>query len=103
MTRSQYIAMVEGDTRRERRDNHERTACWKEILLDIAVNHLQGADVWVEMWPPSLRQILKSRYENSSKYTNALTNLSVKRLIHFRKALKDVSKTLAEAVSEFWA
>ena len=56
-----------------------------EIILDIAATHPQGADVWVGMWPPPLRQTLKSRYDNSSNYTNALTNLSEKRLVFFRK------------------
>ena len=70
------------------------------IILDITVTHLQGADIWVGMWPPSFRQILKSRFGNSSNYLNALTNLSEKRLIFLRKAAKEVSKTLAEADSE---
>ena len=67
-TRSQYTAMAEGDIRRERKDNHENSACWMEVILDIVVTHPHGADVWVGMWPPSLRQTLKSRFENSSNY-----------------------------------
>ena len=73
-TRSQYTALVEGDIGRERRDKHERTARWMEIILDIAATHPQGADVWVGMWPPYLRQTLKSRFENSSNYAITLTN-----------------------------
>ena len=48
-------------------------------------------------------QTLKSRFENSSNYANTLTNLTEKRLVFLRKALKEVSKTLAEAVSELWS
>ena len=59
-----------------------------EIILDP-----QGADVWVGMWPPFLRQTLKSRFENSSNYANTITNLTKKRLVFLRKALKEVSKT----------
>ena len=101
-TRSQYISLVKGDIRRERRDKHEKTARWMEIILDIAATHPQGADIWVGMWPPSLRQVLKLRFESSSNYANTLTNMSEKTLVFLRKALKDVSKTLAEAVSELW-
>ena len=72
-----------------------------EIALDIAVTHSQGADVWVRMWTPMIRQLLKARLENSSSNsTNALTNLFEKALVFYRRALKDPSKTLAEAVSE---
>ena len=98
--------MVEGYIRRDRRDNkhdtYGMTAEWMEIILDITVTHPQGADVWVGMLPQSLRQLLKTRFENSSNYANALTNLTEKRLIFFRKALKEVSKTQVEAVSEIW-
>ena len=59
-----------------------------EIILDITAT--------------TLRQTLKSRFENSSIYSNALTNLPEKRLVFLKKALKGVSKTLAEAVSELW-
>ena len=62
----------------------------------------QGAGVWVGMWPPSLRQTLKSLFENIKNYANALTNETEKKLILFRKALKEVSKALAEAVLELW-
>ena len=54
------------------------------------------------MWPPTLIQTLKSRFEISSNCSNALTILSDKRLVFPRKALKEVSKTLAEAVLELW-
>ena len=91
-TRSQYIAMVEGDIRREKGDTHEKTARWMEIILDIAAAHSQRAGEWIGMWPPSLRQTLKSRLENSSNYANVLTNLSE----------IEVSKTLAGPVSELW-
>ena len=63
-----------------------------EIILEIAAIHPQGSDVWVEMWPPSLRQTLKSGYEISSNYANELINLSEKRLVFFRKALKEGSR-----------
>ena len=68
--------------------------------VDIAAIHIQGADAWVGMWPPSLRQTQKSRFENNNSYANALTNLSEKSLVFYRKALKEVFKTLAEADSE---
>ena len=48
------------------------------------------------------RQTLKTRFENSSNYSNALTNLTKKSLVLLRKALEEVSKTLAEAVTELW-
>ena len=55
--------MVEGDICREKRENkhdkHGKTARWMEIILKIAVTHPQGADVWVGMSQPSLRQTLK--------------------------------------------
>ena len=71
-----------------------------EIVSDIAVKHPDRADVWVRMCSSSLRQILKSRFENSYNHANALTFLSEKRLVFFRKARKENSKTLAEAVSD---
>ena len=55
------------------------------------------------MWPPYLRQTLKSRFENSSDYANTLTSITEKQQISPRKALKEVSKALAEAVSELWS
>ena len=74
-----------------------------KVALDIAVTHPQGADIWVGMWPPHLRQTLKTRFESSnSTYANALTHLTEQQLTFYRKALKDLSKTLAEAVSELW-
>ena len=51
---------------------------WMEIILYIAVTLSQGADVKVRMWPPFLRQTLKSGFENGSNRANALTNLSEK-------------------------
>ena len=65
-----------------------------EITLDIAATQPQGADVWVGIWLPLFRQTLRSRFENSSNYVNTLTNLTEERLGFFRKALKEVSKTL---------
>ena len=47
----EYIAMVEGDIRRERRDKHEKygkTARWMEIIQDIAATHPPEAGVWSE-------------------------------------------------------
>ena len=73
-----------------------------EIILGIAVPHPQGMDVWVGMWPPSLKQTLKSRFENSTNCPNSVTNLTEKLLVFFRKALKEVSTTLAGAISELW-
>ena len=50
------------------------------------------ADVWVGMWSPYLRQLIKTRFENSNRtYTNALTSLSEKQLAVYREALKDLS------------
>ena len=83
-------------------DKHGKNARWMEIIIDIAVTHPQRADVWGGIWSPSLRQTLKSRFEDSSDYANALTNLLEKELVFFRKVFKKVSKTLAEAVSELW-
>ena len=66
------------------------------------ITHPQGADVLVGMCPPTLGQKQKSRFENSSNYSNALTNMSEKRIVFLRIALKEVSKTLADSVSELW-
>ena len=41
-TRSDYIAQVEVDIRREKRDKHEMTTRWMEILLDIAVTFIRS-------------------------------------------------------------
>ena len=55
------------------------------------------------MWPPNRRQLLKKRFEGSnSTYNLAFSNLSEKKLTFYRKALKDLSKTLAEAVYGLW-
>ena len=80
-TRAYYIAQAEVEIRRERRNKHAKTAHWMEIIPDIAVKHPQGEDVWVGMYPPTLRQIIKSRFENSSIYSNAITDLSEKAMI----------------------
>ena len=66
-----------------------------EIILDIAATHLQGANVRDGMGPPYLRQTLKSRFESSRNYANALLE---KRLVFLRKPLKEVSKTLVEVL-----
>ena len=96
------IALVTGDVKRQRGDKHFKTATWMEIALDIAVTHPQGADVWVGLWPPQLRQLLKTRFKcSNSTYNNALSNLSDITLTFYRKA-PELSKTLAEAVSELW-
>ena len=71
-----------------------------EISIVIVATLPQGVDIWVGMCPPSLIQTLKSRFKNCSNYSNTPTDLSEKRLVFFRKALKKVSKALAEAVSE---
>ena len=48
-----------------------------------------------------LRQLLETRFENkNSTYTNALTKMSEKTLVFYRKSIKDLSKTLAETVPE---
>ena len=53
------------------------------------------------MWPPHLIQLLTTQFESSnSTYNNALSNISEKQLTFYRKALKDLSNTLAEAVSD---
>ena len=59
--------------------------------------------LYQQIWPPHLTQLLKARFESSnSTYSNALSNLSEKTLTFYRKALKDLSMTLVEAVSELW-
>ena len=87
-TRADYIAQVKVDIQRERRGKHEMTARWMEILLDLAVKHPQGADVWVGFRPCTLTQILKSRFKSSSNYSSGLMTLSENALVFFRKALK---------------
>ena len=85
-------------TTSSRRHKRNEIASWMEIALNIAVINPQGADVWVGMWT-----LMLTRFENNnSTYTNALTNLSEKVLVFYRKALKELLKTLAEAVSEPW-
>ena len=69
------ITQVKVDIRRERRDKYEKTTSCMEIMLGIAVKHPQKAKFWVGMWQPTSRQILKSRFENSINYSNALTSL----------------------------
>ena len=72
-----------------------------EITLDIEVTHPQEADVWMRMQPSLLIQLLKARLErNNSPYAYAFRNLSEMALTFYRKALKDLLKSLAEAVSE---
>ena len=58
--RRDYIALVKGYIKRHREDRHPKTAAWMEVALDIAVTHPQGADIWVGMWPPHLKQLLKT-------------------------------------------
>ena len=65
-TRSDNIAQVEVDIRREKRDKHEKTARWTEIILDIAVKHPQQADVRVGMWPPILDRHLNQDFKTAA-------------------------------------
>ena len=58
-TRNDYITQVKVDIRREERAGHHKTIAWMKIMLEIAVKHRQGADVWLGMWPPIPRQTLK--------------------------------------------
>ena len=85
-------------------DSIERAALYRSLamtLFVIAVTHLQAADVWEGMWPPHLRQLLKRRFGSSnSAYNNAISKLTEKQLTFYRKALKDLSKALVEAVNE---
>ena len=91
------------DIKRIRNDVHHKTTPWVEIALDIAVTHPQGLDIWVGMWTPMLSQLLETRFEISySTYANALTNLSEKALIFYRKAINKLSKALGEAVAVLW-
>ena len=97
-TRRDCIAPVTGDIKRHREDRHTKTATWMEVTLDIAVTHHQRVAVWVGMWSPHLIQLLETRFKSSSStYNNALSNLTEKQLTFYRKALKDLSKTLVEA------
>ena len=41
-----YIARVNVDIRKATKSGFLKTARWMEIILDIAVTHPQGADVW---------------------------------------------------------
>ena len=60
-----------------------------EIMLDIAVKHPHAADVWVGMWPPTLSQALKRRFErNNATYINGLTNISEIALAYYRNLSK---------------
>ena len=60
-----------------------------KIVLDIAVKHPQGADVWVGMWSPTLWQTLKHKFERSDPtYINALTNISERVQRYYRNHLK---------------
>ena len=71
-TRSDYI---------EERAGHHKTVQWMKIVLDMAVKHPQGADVWVGIWPPTLRQTQKHRFERSNPTNNnTLTNISERAL-----------------------
>ena len=85
----------------DKNDKDEKISRWIEIILDIAVTHPQGADAWKEIWPSTL-QLVKSRFENSCNYSNALANLSDKALVFFKKIKKKISESLAEAFFEQW-
>ena len=58
--RTQYIAQVKVDIRREEGAGYHKTVAWMKIVLDIAVCHPQRADVWVQIGSPTLRQALKA-------------------------------------------
>ena len=46
---------------------------------------------------------IKRRFERCNPtYINALTNISERALGYYRKSIKELSKTLAEAISELW-
>ena len=63
----------------------------------------KGEDIWVGMWPLTLRQTRKRKFEKRNPtYINALKNKSEKSFVYYRKPLKEVPKALAEAVSELW-
>ena len=65
--------MVVRDIKRIRNDKHQKS----------------------KRWTPTLRQLLKTLFEKSNS-----TNLLEKELVFYRKALNDLSKTPAGAVSE---
>ena len=73
------IAQVETVIRRERRDKQKQGSPIDKKILDIAVTHPQGEDVWDGLRPPTIRQTPQSKFENSRNYSNALTNLSEKK------------------------
>ena len=95
-----YIALVKGDIKRLWEDQHFKTVTRMEVTLNIAVTRPQRANVWAEMWPQLLWQLFKTWFEGSnSTYANLLTNLTERDPTSYRKVMKDLSMTLAEAVS----
>ena len=48
------------DTQKDGRDKNGNTAHRMEIILDIAVTHPYETDIWVGIWPPTLRKRLKT-------------------------------------------
>ena len=100
VTRRQFIELVNSTIRRERKQKHERTARWMEIALDLAVKHPQGADAWVGMWTPTLREELRTRYQSS--YPNAFNQLKEKDMTYHRSALLQITRILADGVCDLW-
>ena len=71
-----------------------------EIALDLAVKHPQGADAWIGMWTPTLRDDLKRRYQSS--YPDAFNQLKEKDMTYHRNALLQITRILKDGVYDLW-
>ena len=71
-------------------------------MLGIAVRHPQVADVWLGMCPLMLRQAVKRNLKAAISHTAMHSQTYQKTPVYYRKAPKEVPKTLAEIVSELW-
>ena len=86
-TRSEYIEQLNVDTRSEWRAKHQKTAQWMKMVLNVGVKYPKGADAWVGIWPPILKQALKSRLGKCNPtYVNAFNKHIIKSA---QKSVKD--------------
>ena len=95
--RRSYIAQIKRVAREE--DNHRRNI--QEPIVDIAINHAQGEQVWTGMWSEEQRQQLKRDIARRQRHPTAdFTELTIRQ---YRKALLDISKIMAEGANHIWA
>ena len=89
LKRIDYINQMKVDIHSERRDRHNTTARSVEIKIDVVVTHARS-------------KVLRTRFESSSIYANALITLLGRAFVFLSKVLKKESNTLAETFPELW-